>query len=394
MKKKIWKIKSVALALAAVLLFAAAGPAYTLASEPAVSVTGLKAKAVSDTKIKLSWARSDADSYEVQRSKKATGGFQTIAKPTANTFTDQKLNQASSCYYRVRGIKDGQAGAYCEPIKGSTLLSAVKKVEIIRYSTTSLKVQWDKNSRAKYYQVYRKDGAKGKYRRIKTTSGTHYRDKNLKNNTTYYYKVRACLVKKGDAQNSSYSPAKKMKTKTFSRTTLLVGDSIMSGMTVYRATPHLSIGGKKKVMAEIGLGMRTLRTKGVLNKIIRSKPYRVYIMLGMNEISYRKPSAMISDYRKIIKDIQKKSPDTDIVLLPVSPVSHSKARQFSQIGSFNRQVKKLAKTSGVKYCDYTSVLKDKKGYLKYNGGDGVHWSPTAYRKFAKKLTAFDKAQDK
>ena len=168
--------------------------------------------------------------------------------------------------------------------------------------------------------------------------------------------------------------------------------------------PTMHLDAKKKVVAYRGLNTVTFHTKRIfkgrtgLQKLIAENPYRVYMMLGMNEIHYRPASQMISEYKDMIEAIQQADPNTDIVLCAVSPVTRAeKARHpgMKQIPIFNRRLKKLAKKMGLKYLDYTDFLKDSGGFLKagYATGDGYHWKPPAYAKFGTVIGKYDKSLD-
>ena len=167
----------------------------------------------------------------------------------------------------------------------------------------------------------------------------------------------------------------------------------------------MTFAGKKKVIAYRGLNTVTFHTKRIfdgktgLQKLVAEKPYRAYLMLGMNEIHYRKTSDMAAEYKSIIQALKQGSPGTDIVLCAVSPVTRGEMARnpgYSRIPSFNKGLEKLAKKTGTTYFDYTSFLKDSSGYLKaeYAEGDGYHWKASAYTEFGKVVDKFDKSLDK
>lgn len=98
----------------------------------------------------------------------------------------------------------------------------------------------------------------------------------------------------------------------------------------------------------------------------------------------------------MVRAIRQGSPDTDIVLCAISPVTRTeRARHpgYFQIPIFNQKLKKLAKKTGTTYFDYTSFLKDSNGYLKaeYAEVDGYHWKASAYTVFGKVVNKFEKS---
>ena len=248
-------------------------------------------------------------------------------------------------------------------------LPCVKKVKVVRFSTHSVKLTWKKQKKTKYY-----------------------------------FYITAGENKQLSETDSNPSKVVSKKMKTYVRTTVFAGDSITEGLTYEGGFAHMPIGGKKRTIAYRGLNTVTFHTKRVfhgrtgLQKLIAAKPYRVYMMLGMNEIHYQKISNMLSEYRDMLEAIKQSCPDTDIIVCAISPVTRAeKARHpgFWQRPVFNRKLKKLAKKMSVTYLDYTDFLKDSKGYLKaaYATGDGYHWKPPAYAKFGKILAKYDRQRD-
>lgn len=283
-------------------------------------------------------------------------------------------------------------------------LKKVTKVKTVRYSTTAVKVSWKKSKQAEYYHVYYKLGKTGKYTLAGTTQNDHFLVKKLKNKKTYSFYVTAGKTKKESASDSQPSVKKKMTMKKYQRKIVFAGDSICEGIAYEGGFPTMHLDAKKKVVAYRGLNTVTFHTKRIfkgrtgLQKLIAEKPYRVYMMLGMNEIHYRPVSQMISEYKDMIEAIQQADPNTDIVLCAVSPVTRAeKARHpgMRQIPVFNGRLKKLAKKMGLKYLDYTDFLKDSGGFLKagYATGDGYHWKPPAYAKFGTVIGKYDKSLD-
>ena len=284
-------------------------------------------------------------------------------------------------------------------------LKKVKGVKLTRYSTHAVKVTWKKHKKAKYYRVYYSKKKNGKYRLAGTTKHRRFLVNKLKNKKTYYFYVQACRKRKASPSDSAPSVKKKMTMKSYRRKIIFAGDSICQGVGYGQSFPNMHSSARKKVVAYRGLNTVTFHTKRIfgrrtgLQKVIEQKPYRVYMMLGMNEIHYRKARLMIAEYKDLIKNIQQASPHTDIVLCAVSPVTRAERARHPgmwQIPVFNKKLKKLAKKMGVRYFDYTGFLKDSGGYLKaqYAEGDGYHWKASAYVKFGKVVGKYDKSLDR
>lgn len=296
-----------------------------------------------------------------------------------------------------------------KPTKTPKPLSKLKKVDgvkLVRYSTNTIKVTWKKGNKANYYRVYCSKKKSGAYRLAGVTRKTRLLVTKLKKNRTYYFYVQAC--RKKNIASSDSGPSKKVhiKIKNYSRKIIFAGDSITEGIGYPGLSyPYMNIKAKKQTVAYRGLNTVTFHTKRLfdgrtgLQKLISEKPYRVYMMLGLNEIHYKPVSDVIAEYKEMIIAIQQSCPTTDIVICAVSPVTREEKERcpgFSQIPLYNKKLKKLAKKTDTTYFDYTSFLKDSEGYLKekYAASDGYHWKTPAYAEFGKLVGKFDKSLDK
>lgn len=288
--------------------------------------------------------------------------------------------------------------------KKPALLKAVSGVKLTRYSTSAVKVTWKKHKKAKYYRVYyHKKGGKAKLAGI--TKNTRYLVKKLKNKTRYYFYVVASASKKASSGKSEPSKEVSIKTRKYIHKTIFAGDSICQAIGYGQAFPQMHMPGKKKVVAYRGLNTVTFHTKRIFNgktglqKLISEKPYRAYMMMGVNEIHYKSAGVMIAEYKGMIQRIKEESPGTDIVLCALSPVTRAERARlpgFRQTSVFNRKLKKLAKQTGAHYFDYTAFLKDSGGYLKagYAEKDGYHWKASAYTVFGKLVNKFEEKLDR
>lgn len=278
------------------------------------------------------------------------------------------------------------------------LSQAVLK-KITAKSNTSLKLEWKKEKEAGYYRIYRASKKQGDYQEIAGTKNTCYTDKSCEKHKTYYYKIQACISKEDASRNSKLSKAMAGRTKNQPKSVVFAGDSITEGLKTYHQLEKIKTPGKKHVIAHRGLGTLSFQTNGVfggktaVDKIIDYQPDRLYLMLGMNEVSYRNQKDMLKNYAEILQQIQEESPKTEIVLVSVAPVTRNVTKTnkgFNNIAKWNRNVKKLAKEYQCYYMDCTNTLADSKGYLKYNGGDGIHWNLKGYGAFVKQIIRFEK----
>ncbi len=349
--------------------------------------------------------------YKVQRSQEKDGKFKNIAQvdaadsgKAAEKYKDADVKRGNRYFYRIAVKMESGTTCYSNVAAFTCPYTKVSGVRLARDSASSVKVSWNpgKNQQPKYYKVYYTDNAAGDYKLAGTTRDTLYRVSGLQVNRDYYFKVKACAAKKASGMDGALSDAVKIRTAPYNRTTIFAGDSITVGLRTYNILSGMSIQGNKGIVAEVGLNTTTFRTRRVfegktgVEAIIAAKPYRVYLMLGDNEIHYRSKEDTVAGYREILKRIQAGTPDTDIVVLAATPVTSAKVasqKGFAQIPAYNESLKALAKSMGVRYFDCTDFLKDSSGWLKtsYAAGDGIHWKVEAYREYARRLEAYDRS---
>ncbi len=359
----------------------------------------------------LKWKQvKGAVSFQVERKKEGNQAFRKIADidSSKRSYPDASVKRGTAYKYRVAASMEDGRKVYSKPVSFQCLFEEVSGVSLIRYSTSSIKMVWEKSKdqKVKYYHVYDAKSNKDpeKFSLAATTKNNWYRFKKLKNDQDYFFCVKAGSSKKPAKTDSAASKVVKMHTKPYERLTIFAGDSITSGLNDYHILSEIAIGGRKKVLAAVGLNTTTFRTRRTfqgqtaMQSIISSKPYRVYLMLGANDIHYRSVADLIEGYREILRNIRAGSPDTDIVIQAVSPVTLAKVNEsggFAQIPNYNKQLEKLAKEFGVRYCDCTSFMKDSTGWLNrsYAAPDGYHWTISAYQNYAKRIKAFDQSLD-
>ena len=349
--------------------------------------------------------------YKVQRSQEKDGKFKNIAQvdaadsgKAAEKYKDADVKRGNRYFYRIAVKMESGTTCYSNVAAFTCPYTKVSGVRLARDSASSVKVSWNpgKNQQPKYYKVYYTDNAAGDYKLAGTTRDTLYRVSGLQVNRDYYFKVKACAAKKASGMDGALSDAVKIRTAPYNRTTIFAGDSITVGLRTYNILSGMSIQGNKGIVAEVGLNTTTFRTRRVfegktgVEAIIAAKPYRVYLMLGDNEIHYRSKEDTVAGYREILKRIQAGTPDTDIVVLAATPVTSAKVasqKGFAQIPAYNESLKALAKSMGVRYFDCTDFLKDSSGWLKtsYAAGDGIHWKVETYREYARRLEAYDRS---
>jgi lysophospholipase L1-like esterase len=149
------------------------------------------------------------------------------------------------------------------------------------------------------------------------------------------------------------------------------------------------------------LGMENIKNRGIsgdisfgilerLHEVIDGKPAKVFILIGINDISRNVPDEMIlNNYRRIISRIQAGSPATKIYFHTVMPVNND-FTQFKNhynkdehIAYVNNGLKKIAEETRITLIDLHPIFLDANRKLdkKYTI-DGLHINADGYKQWA------------
>jgi lysophospholipase L1-like esterase len=127
-----------------------------------------------------------------------------------------------------------------------------------------------------------------------------------------------------------------------------------------------------------------------LNEVTEGKPAKLFILIGINDISRNIPdSFIVANYKKIIQRIKKESPKTKIYFQTLLPVNN----EFTQFKNHynkdvhilfvNEELKKLAAAEKVTLIDlYPHFLDTEKKLDKKYTIDGLHLNAAGYRVWA------------
>lgn len=132
-------------------------------------------------------------------------GDTVLQKGTDFTVTYNKNKNIGSAGIKITGI-----GNYTgtKTIKFDIVPKKVSLKSVKQAGKGKLKISWTKSSGAQGYEIYRYIKPNGTYRKIKSLSNVNtvtYTNSGLKNNTKYYYKVRAYKKVSGKTYYSAYS---------------------------------------------------------------------------------------------------------------------------------------------------------------------------------------------
>jgi len=173
-----------------------------------------------------------------------------------------------------------------------------------------------------------------------------------------------------------------------------IGDSLTVGMSAYELIP------KDYTFAQEGVSLLAINSLQIYTNygyayppqaISYWQPKHVYILLGINGVTWVSNDTAIENYTQLINSILSYNSNIeDINIISVLPVSHAMETidtvengriLNSEIDSFNERLKTMAHNLNVNYIDANSILKDSSGCLPDDlTVDGLHLTESGYQK--------------
>ena len=156
-------------------------------------------------KVKLTWTGvTGAKWYEVWRSTTGkSGSFTLLGTTTSKTMTHNKGTAGTKYWYKLRALNKARKPSGYSSATARTCDYAQPSVKGTNVAKTGkVKINWNKVTGAKKYQVYRATSSSGKFTLLGTTTGKTWTHSKGTAGKAYWYKVRA-IGKSGAA--SAYS---------------------------------------------------------------------------------------------------------------------------------------------------------------------------------------------
>ncbi|QHL89388.1 GDSL family lipase [Nibribacter ruber] len=131
-----------------------------------------------------------------------------------------------------------------------------------------------------------------------------------------------------------------------------------------------------------------------LDEVLASKPAKIFIAIGVNDIKRGTPTSyIVHNYRRMLQRIQQESPKTKVYLQSILPVNEPMLAAIyknitnARIQELNTQLQALAQgQKNVRYVNIHPALVDSTGQLdKDLSTDGLHLKLVAYIKWVEQL---------
>lgn len=148
------------------------------------------------------------------------------------------------------------------------------------------------------------------------------------------------------------------------------------------------------------LGLTNVKNRGIsgditfgvldrLDEIIEAQPAKLFVLIGINDISRKIPGGLIlKNYKEMISRVRKGSKYTQIYFNTLLPVNSSFGKFDNHYGKdlhiiwLNQEIKKLA-AKNVTIIDLYPVFSDENNVLRAElTKDGLHLLPAGYRVWA------------
>ncbi len=183
-----------------------------------------------------------------------------------------------------------------------------------------------------------------------------------------------------DAQTQKYSTFYMQRSSLFNKLSITSKDIVFIGNSITNGAEWNELFPQKRVKNR---GISGDTSEGVfdrLDAVVKGKPAKIFILIGVNDISREiKVETIVLNMKQIVEKIQKESPKTKIYIQSILPVNpdfemfkgHMKPELIKEINQFYQNIAQKYK---VNYIDlYSHFLEDgtDKMNKKYTN-DGLH----------------------
>lgn len=168
---------------------------------------------------------------------------------------------------------------------------------------------------------------------------------------------------------------------------IFLGNSITQGGDWARLTGDSTVI-NRGIGGDIVFGLRAR-----LADVTRRKPSKLFVLIGVNDISKDIPDAVIAaQYRALIDSVKSQSPQTRIFvqsILPLNPTVRNFPQHYDKqerVVAVNRLIREMARATGATYVDLWPIFADTHHRLDPAlTGDGLHLNAQGYERWVRYL---------
>ncbi len=188
--------------------------------------------------IQLKWDKNPvADSYKVYRKTKSSDSWSHLTTVKGTSYVDKTAKAGTTYMYTIKAASDGVYSSYksdgwtIRRLTTPTLKAANNGYGYVSFT-------WNKVQGAKGYRVYRKANKDSSWTYLGNVTTTSYKDKNVKNKSTYTYTVKAYYDKSLSSYDSKgvsvkYITAPKLTVVNRTGNVTLTWDAVSGASSYY-----------------------------------------------------------------------------------------------------------------------------------------------------------------
>lgn len=185
----------------------------------------------------------------------------------------------------------------------------------------------------------------------------------------------------GTAQKRTYSTFYYQRATLFEKLPVTSNDIIFLGNSITNGCEWSELFQNKHVKNRGISGDITMGVYDRLNPILKGKPAKIFLLIGINDVSRgTSPDTIVDMIKLITEKIKKESPKTQLYLQSVLPVSDhynlfgNHTKHWQMIPEINTKLQQLAQEEHVTYIDlYSRFVDTKTGKMNTEySNDGLH----------------------
>jgi len=129
-----------------------------------------------------------------------------------------------------------------------------------------------------------------------------------------------------------------------------------------------------------------------LDEITQHQPAKIFLMIGVNDLSVHSLDDILKNYESIVSDILLKTPSTKLYLQSILPVNNqvrNSGKSNSDIIFLNEKIENIASKNGLDFLSLHPLFLDQEGELNANlTQDGIHLDASGYLIWKKELQKY------
>ena len=176
---------------------------------------------------------------------------------------------------------------------------------------------------------------------------------------------------------------------TFEAEPVIPGRVIFLGNSITQGGDWAKLTGDSTVInrgigADLTFGLRTR-----LDDVTRRKPSKLFVLIGINDISKDIPDAVIvAEYRALVDSVRAQSPQTKIFvesILPLNPRVKNFPQHYdkqARVVAVNQLLRQMSRATHATYIDLWPIFVDRQHHLDASlTDDGLHLNQLGYERW-------------